>query len=88
MTSRTRPREVARQEIPEPLRRDVRLLGEVLGRVIAESGGEGLLHDVERLRTLVIRARDDDRYERKAEKLVASWSLELAELVEIGRAHV
>ena len=81
MTSRIRPREVARQEIPEPLRRDVRLLGEVLGRVIAESGGEGLLHDVERLRTLVIRARDDDRYERKAEKLIASWSLELAELV-------
>ena len=81
MTSRSRPREVARQEIPAPLRRDVRLLGELLGRVIAESGGADLLRDVEKLRALVISARDDDRRERDAERLVASWSLERAELV-------
>ncbi len=74
-------REAARQEIPEPLRRDVRLLGGLLGSVIADYGGASLLRDVEKLRTLVIRARDDGRYERQAEKLVASWPLERAELV-------
>ncbi len=53
----------------------------MLGQVIAEGGGAALLRDVERLRGLVIRARDDDRYEREAEKLVASWPLERAEMV-------
>ncbi len=77
----TETREAARQEIPEPLRRDVRLLGEILGRVIADYGGESLLRDVEQLRSLVIRARDDDRYERDAEKLIASWRLDRAEKV-------
>jgi len=74
-------RETARQEIPEPLRRDVRLLGGVLGDVIADYGGAKLLRDVEKLRALVIRGRDDGRHERAAEKLVASWPLERAELV-------
>lgn len=77
-------REFARQEIPEPLRRDVRLLGDVLGQVIADYGGPTLLRDVEQLRRTVIQARDDDRYERDTEKLVASWSLERAE--EVARA--
>src|SRR5207237_1060440 len=40
-----------------------------------------LLRDVEQLRSLVIRARDDDRYERDAEKLIASWRLDRAEKV-------
>ena len=57
------------------------MLGELLGKAIAEGGGAGLLRDVERLRGLVIRARDEDRYERLAEKLVASWPLERAEMV-------
>src|SRR6266568_403945 len=74
-------REAARQEIPPPLRRDVRLLGELLGKVIADYGGAKLLRDVERLRGLVIRAREDRRFERQAEKLVASWPLDRAELV-------
>ena len=57
------------------------MLGAVLGRVIAEGGGAPLLRDVEKLRGLVIRARDDGRYERDAEKLVSSWPLERAEMV-------
>src|SRR2546429_1687608 len=77
----TETRETARQEIPDALGRDVRLRGEMLGRVIADYGGEGLLRDVEQLRSLVIRARDDDRYERDAEKLIASWRLDRAEKV-------
>ena len=59
----------------------MRLLGSLLGQVIADSGGASLLRDVERLRGLVIRARDDDREERDAEKLVASWPLGRAEMV-------
>ncbi|TMF32330.1 MAG: phosphoenolpyruvate carboxylase [Chloroflexi bacterium] len=77
----TKTRETARQEIPEPLRRDIRLLGGLLGKVVADYGGANLLRDVEKLRGLVIRARDDDRYEREAEKLVASWGLDRAEKV-------
>jgi phosphoenolpyruvate carboxylase len=59
----------------------VRVLGSLLGQVIADSGGASLLRDVEKLRGLVIRARDDGRYERDAERLVASWPLERAEMV-------
>jgi phosphoenolpyruvate carboxylase len=60
------------------------MLGDVLGQVIADYGGAKLLRDVEQLRRTVIRARDDGRYERNTEKLVASWSLERAE--EVARA--
>ena len=74
-------RETARREIPPLLRRDVRLLGELLGQVISESSGKNLLRDVEKLRGLVIRARDGGRFERDAERLVASWRLDRAELV-------
>jgi phosphoenolpyruvate carboxylase len=77
----TRTRETARQEIPPALRRDVRLLGELLGKVIADSGGADLLRDVEKLRGLAIRARESGSYERQAENLVASWPLERSEMV-------
>src|SRR5580693_8487874 len=39
------------------MRRDVRLLGDLLGEVLRESGGQDLLDDVERLRQAVIAAR-------------------------------
>jgi phosphoenolpyruvate carboxylase len=39
-------READRQELPAPMRRDVRLLGDLLGEVIRESGGQDLLDDV------------------------------------------
>jgi phosphoenolpyruvate carboxylase len=53
-----------------PLRRDVRLLGELLGRVLVEQEGEGLLADVERVRLLSREARqtgDPERREALAE---------------------
>ena len=59
----------------------MRLLGEVLGKVIADYGGADLLRDVERLRRLVIRAREGGRSERQAERLVASWPMDRAEKV-------
>ena len=73
-------REVARIEMPAPLRREVRLLGDVLGQVLAEYGGSGLLEDVENLRRTVIVARDEED-QGAAARLVASWPIDRAEQV-------
>src|SRR6266568_2413451 len=43
------------------MRRDVRLLGDILGEVIRDSAGPELLDDVERLRRAVIEARRGER---------------------------
>ncbi len=80
--------------MPEPMRRDVRMLGDILGEVIRDSAGPELLADVERLRRAVIEARQGERDGDQAggsagadpagdeiAKLVASWSLEAAEQV-------
>jgi phosphoenolpyruvate carboxylase len=52
-----RDRDSDRAALPEPMRRDVRLLGDILGEVIRDSAGPELLADVERLRHAVIAAR-------------------------------
>ena len=81
------------QNVPASMRRDVRLLGDILGQVIAESGGQGLLDDVERLRHAVIAARRggsspaavDEAAAGRADDdiaaLVASWPLDRADAV-------
>ena len=53
------PSSVAVRDAPAdaPLRRDVRLLGDLLGRVLVEQEGEELLADVERVRALAREAR-------------------------------
>jgi phosphoenolpyruvate carboxylase len=66
------------------MRRDVRLLGEILGQVISESDGKDLLDDVEDLRRRVIAARahdDPHRADDDIAALVASWPLDRAESV-------
>ena len=74
------------------MRRDVRLLGTVLGQVIAESDGQDLLEDVEDLRRRVIAARQHDGADGRRgvaaadadadiATLVASWPLARAEAV-------
>jgi phosphoenolpyruvate carboxylase len=89
---RDQAREQDRAALPESMRRDVRLLGDLLGEVIRDSAGPELLADVERLRHAVIDARrrelDDasgsvaaDPAGDEITKLVASWSLEQAEQV-------
>jgi phosphoenolpyruvate carboxylase len=46
-----------------PLRRDVRLLGDLLGRVLVEQEGESLLEDVERVRALARASRAGSPHE-------------------------
>ena len=67
--------------MPAALRREVRLLGDSLGQVLVDFGGQELLDDVEALRRTVIAARESDEDERAAERLVASWSLDRSEQV-------
>jgi phosphoenolpyruvate carboxylase len=73
------------EEMPVALRRDVRLLGRLLGQVLEEAGGPELLADVERLRraTIALRAADGGRRQARAEvlELVAGFDLDRAELV-------
>ena len=60
--------------MPEPLRGDVRLLGSLLGNVLVEYGGQGLLDDVERLRGTRDRRpsrRDDVRRRRRDRRRLA-----------------
>src|SRR5262249_10771547 len=70
------------------MRRDVRLLGDLLGEVIRESGGAGLLDEVEgRRRALAAagetppRADGSDPAGDEIAALVAGWPLARAELV-------
>jgi phosphoenolpyruvate carboxylase len=78
-----------RAALPEPMRRDVRLLGGILGEVIRDSDpktGPDLLADTERLRHAVIAARQGERADGdpagdEIAELVASWSLDRAEQV-------
>lgn len=53
------------REIPAELRRDVGLLGGMLGQVLRESEGPGLFEDVERLRRATIALRTDPSEERR-----------------------
>ena len=69
------------------MRRDVRLLGDILGEVISESEGHDLLADVERLRHAAIAARRgpgehaDEQADENIAELVASWPLDRADAV-------
>src|SRR5580692_1209741 len=77
-----------RAELPEPMRRDVRLLGDILGEVIRDSDpktGPDLLADVERLRHAVIEAREQDRRDDdRAEQVARAFTVyfHLANLAE------
>ncbi len=70
-------------ELPEAMRRDVRLLGDVLGEIISEDD-PSLLDDVELLRRAVIGARSGERADAEIVALVGAWSHTRAE--EVARA--
>ena len=76
-------RRSAREQTPAELRADVRLLGELLGQILVEFGGEDLLADVERLRQSVIAARYSPSPEADAAvcSVVDSFDLDRAEVV-------
>jgi phosphoenolpyruvate carboxylase len=87
VTSAPEPtRHDARHEMPEQLRTDVRLLGELLGQVILEFGGPELLADVERLRAVAIHAHGHagEAALVHAEEIVAGFAPARAE--EVARA--
>ncbi|MFC0864909.1 phosphoenolpyruvate carboxylase [Sphaerimonospora cavernae] len=77
-------RNSAAAELPEEMRADVRLLGGLLGRVIAEHGGADLLAEVERLRKAVIAARRGETTADEVAAMVAEWPIDRA--VQIARA--
>ncbi|WP_300342812.1 phosphoenolpyruvate carboxylase [Nesterenkonia sp.] len=79
-------RREAQHEIPDPMRRDVGLLGELLGQVLAEYGSQSLLDDVERLRSLTIAAVEDDSEEALAEAEEFVEGLEAERAKEVARA--
>ncbi len=76
-----------RAGLPEQMRRDVRLLGDILGEVIRDSAGPELLADVEQLRHAVIEARRESRDDPsdpagdQIAALVAAWDLDRADQV-------
>ncbi|GAA3242441.1 phosphoenolpyruvate carboxylase [Nonomuraea helvata] len=77
-------RSAAVTEMPDELRHDVRLLGKLLGQVLAEQGGEDLLADVERLRKAVITARRGEISADEITAMVEGWEIERA--VAVARA--
>jgi phosphoenolpyruvate carboxylase len=66
-----------------PLRRDVRLLGDVLGRILVEQEGQELLEDEERIRLLAreARATDGTAHREQLRHVVAGLSRERQALV-------
>lgn len=76
----------AEQEIPERMRADVRLLGELLGQVLRESGSAGLYEDVERLRVATIQAYTDETDLAFSAAAAIADELTVARADEVARA--
>ncbi len=74
---------MSREDVPSALRRQVRLLSTVLGRVIEEAGGPDLLRDVEKLRraTIALRREATDLRRRNVVQIVDRFTPERAEQV-------
>src|ERR1700709_2022452 len=76
----------AEQHLSGTRRADVRLLGDLLGRVLRESGSDGLYEDVEKLRLATIQAYTDETSEAfsRAAAIVESFTIQRAD--EVARA--
>ena len=90
MSTRAGPA-VDRREVDAPLARDVRLLGDLLGRTIGALEGEQVYEAVEALRGLARRRRGaagepEPQLGEEMAALVASWPLDLA--ANVGRAFL
>ena len=73
--------------VPAPLRADVRLLGELLGRVLRRHGGASVFDEVEHVRQLAILAVDDDRAFETLGTRLAAMSVDSALPVARAFAH-
>jgi len=69
-----------------PLRRDIRLLGDILGRVLVEQEGEELLAEEERIRLLSREAREGRSASSRAELGQAVRGLDLERQAKVLRA--
>jgi phosphoenolpyruvate carboxylase len=86
-TDRDTARPAARGDAEAPLRRDVRLLGDVLGRVLVEQEeGDELLEEVERVRLLSREARQSADPERGAALAACVRALPLDRQALVARA--
>src|SRR5690625_5869289 len=76
----------AAQEMPNELRQDVRLLGDLLGQVLAQASGQDLLDDVEKLRELTIKAYTEPGTGAfaQATEIVAGFTLDVSEDVYLS----
>lgn len=72
--------------MPAPLRRDVRILGDALGEIIAESGGTDLLRAVESLRTATIVFRREPSSDARDAILRQIDSLDLTRADAVARS--
>lgn len=77
-----------RAEPIDRLRDDVRLLGELVGEVLREQGGEGLFKAVERLRTSSIALRSQAEPDAQQERELLQWALRqpTSRLMQLVRA--
>src|ERR1700761_4519022 len=73
-----------------PLRRDVRSLGMLLGQVLREQAGEALFAEVEELRQIAIRRREEQNGAETAEPFTAGLeslqTLDLTQAYQLARA--
>src|SRR5580698_2616927 len=76
----------ANAEKETPLRRDVRSLGVLLGRVLVEQGGGALLESVEQLRRLLIQGREDTGAFAAENKLMGE-ARAVIEKMDLDAAH-
>ncbi|HEY4740434.1 MAG TPA: phosphoenolpyruvate carboxylase [Candidatus Acidoferrales bacterium] len=78
--------DTADPEKESPLRRDVRSLGVLLGRVLVEQGGEQLLEIVEQLRHLLIRRREEPPGSAAEDELMTQ-ARDIVERMDLKDAH-
>ena len=78
--------EIDGEDLPAPLRRDVRVLGETLDHILAEAGGSDLLNDVLRLRRATWQLRSTGRAEDRERVLRVVEMLDWQRAQAVARA--
>src|SRR3954452_11902174 len=74
MSARREPVPIPRAEPIDRLRDDVRLLGELVGEMLREQGGQGLFKAVEHVRTEAIALRTQTEADPQRERELLQWA--------------